>query len=76
MEFSSSTALKLLQWGWGITGQSSPDWLKMTSWRTLKPKSGGLSRFETLKIGEKSSDELVLKEYLFNISKIYILRFF
>ena len=57
-----------VQWGWGITGQSSPDWLKMPSWRTSKPKSGGLSRFETLKIGGKLSDELVLREYLFNIS--------
>ena len=38
-----------LQWGWGITGQritgqSCPDWLKMTSSRTSKPNSGGLSR--------------------------------
>ena len=57
-----------IQWGWGITGQSCLDWLKMTSSRTSKPKSGGLSRFETLKIGGKLSDELVLREYLFNIS--------
>ena len=39
-----------LQWGWGITGQritgqSCPDWLKMTSSRTSKPKSGALSGF-------------------------------
>ena len=38
------------QWGWDITGQritgqSCPDWLKMTSSRTSKPESGGLSRF-------------------------------
>ena len=26
-----------IQWGWGITGQSPPDWLKMTSRRILKP---------------------------------------
>ena len=39
-----------VQWGWGITGQritgqSCPDWLKMTSSRTSKPYSSGLSRF-------------------------------
>ena len=28
-----------------ITGQSVPDWLKMTSPRTSKPNRGGLSRF-------------------------------
>ena len=39
-----------LQWGRGstrqqITGQSCPDWLKMTSSRISKPNNGGLSRF-------------------------------
>ena len=34
-----------IQWGWGITGQACPDWLKMTSSRTSKLNSGGLSRF-------------------------------
>ena len=53
-----------LQWGWGITGQkimgqSSSDWLKMTSSRTSKRNSGGLSGIWTLKIGRKSSDKPV-----------------
>ena len=43
----------LIQWGWGITGQSSPDWLKMTSSRTSKSKIGHLSAFLTTKIGRK-----------------------
>ena len=39
--------------GQKITGQSSPDWLKMTSPRTSKPNSGDLSGFCSLKIGRK-----------------------
>ena len=40
----------VIQWGWDITGQkitgqSCPDWLKMTSSRTSKPNIGGLRRF-------------------------------
>ena len=36
---------KVIKWGWGImgqkiTGQSIPDWLKMTSPRPSKPNSG------------------------------------
>ena len=48
---SIETKVKIqIQWGWGITGQritgqSCPDWLKMTSSRTSKPKSGALSGF-------------------------------
>ena len=70
-----------IQWGWGITGQkitgqSVPDWLKMTSPRTSKPNSGGLSRFWTIKIGGNWSDKPTLPEYLFDISKIWRLQFF
>ena len=70
-----------IQWGWGIrgqkiTGQSTSDWLKMTSQRSSKPKSGYLSRFWTMKIGGKWSKKLVLPEYLLIISKIYIHQFY
>ena len=69
-----------IQWGWGITGQritgqSCPDWLKMTSSRTSKPNSGGLSRFWTIKICRKWSNKPVLPRYLSQICKIYILQF-
>ena len=70
-----------IQWGWGIkeqriTGQSSPDWLKMTSPRTSKPDTDSLSRFLTMKIGRKLSDKPFLPGYLSGISKIYIFHFF
>ena len=65
-----------LKWGWGITGQTCPDWLKMTSSCISKLNSGGLGRFWTMKIGRKWSDKPVLPGYLSKISKIYILHFF
>ena len=57
-----------VQWRWGITGQkitgqSTTDWLKITLPRTSKPNSCDLSKFLTMKIGGKRSDELVLPEY-------------
>ena len=51
--------------GQKITGQSSSDWLKITSSRTLNPNSGDLGRFCTMKIGGKWSDELILPEPIF-----------
>ena len=62
--------------GQKVTGQSYPDWLNMTSPRTSKPNSGELSRFCKMKIGEKSSDKLLLSKYLFIISRIFILKIF
>ena len=53
--------------GQRITGQSCPDWLKMTSSRTSKLNNGGLSRFWTIKIGRKGSDKPVLPGYLSKI---------
>ena len=62
--------------GWGITGQSSPDWVKMTSSRTSKPNNSGLSKLWRMKIGRKWSDKTVPPVYLFKITKIDILHFF
>ena len=73
-----STTLSLIQWRWGVTGQSSSDWLKMTSPRTPKPNYGDLSRFWTMKIAGKWSYEVVLPDfcqYVFILSKISILKF-
>lgn len=60
-----SEVTEYLQLGWSITGpkiteQSVPDWLKMTKPRTSTPNSGGLSRFWTIKIGDKDNDFYML----------------